>query len=589
MNQYVGVIEHKDIIKAYSWYSFFFNSKVSVYGNHRKCSFKFLKKNILVKKDNIGEFHSKWYEIQKYMVCESTYLDKLAIEKNILLRLLCKVFESKKVINFYKQYFSDIEYLVLRDKILSQKESSNVCFLFPYLHSYKVLANSYLKNNEYKFSIFLTLLFLIFGVKQFAGSIIKTILIKPVFVKKIKSKVLKRLVWKFGGKGLKDDMLIDELSVTKKDFVYYSESFSSKKIEKELYNKAVELGFNVVRIDNKFNINECYYNSFKNNFFYAALALVPALFLSPYFLFGIKKFNSKSFAMYKLLSFVEVDKFWSVGNWHDIAETVVLNNRDIRSFVYSWSDYAQSYLYPFTYTVQDDVFMWGPMENKYMIHKSLHENMYTIGCLFSNNFIEKDKEKIFRSLQLDSKKQLVVFYDSPVSNSMRFPKALFDEFREVILFVEKKYPNIQVVLKPKTVTDEYKDYFRNTSVKLLDSRDVYLGDIINISTINIGMGIVAPVAISLIMKKIGIFFETAGNYDSPFTKYEGELVFREQESLLQKIDHILNNKTYSPIQIDEMTNYNTVDASPVDILREYVATGLVSEKYRLINYMEKSL
>jgi len=94
---------------------------------------------------------------------------------------------------------------------------------------------------------------------------------------------------------------------------------------------------------------------------------------------------------------------------------------------------------------------------------------------------------------------------------------------------------------------------------------------------------------SLIMKKIGIFFETAGNYDSPFTKYEGELVFREQESLLQKIDHILNNKTYSPIQIDEMTNYNTVDASPVDILREYVATGLVSEKYRLINYMEKSL
>ena len=43
---------------------------------------------VLVKKDNIGEFHSKWYEIQKYMVCESTYLDKLAIEKNILLRLL---------------------------------------------------------------------------------------------------------------------------------------------------------------------------------------------------------------------------------------------------------------------------------------------------------------------------------------------------------------------------------------------------------------------------------------------------------------------------------------------------------------------
>jgi hypothetical protein len=293
--------------------------------------------------------------------------------------------------------------------------------------------------------------------------------------------------------------------------------------------------------------------------------------------------------MFKLLSFVEVDKFWSIGSWHDIAETVVANNRNVRSFVYSNSDFAQCYWYKPLHTVQDDVFMWGPMENKYQIHKSLHENMYTIGCLFSNSSVEKDKLKIFRSLQLDSKKQLVVFYDSPVSNSMRFPQALFDEFREVILFVEKKYPNIQVVLKPKTVTDEYKDYFRNTSVKLLDSRDVYLGDIINISTINIGMGIVAPVTISLIMKKIGIFFETAGNYDSPLTKYEGELVFRKQESLLKKIDQILNDNTYSPIQIDELKNYNDDDANPIDILREYVATGLVSEKYRLVNYMEKSL
>ena len=73
-------------------------------------------------------------------------------------------------------------------------------------------------------------------------------------------------------------------------------------------------------------------------------------------------------------------------------------------------------------------------------------------------------------------------------------------------------------------------------VKLFDSNSkYYLGDFINIATLNIGMGIVAPITISLIMNKPGVFFDTTGNYDSPFAKYEGELVFRDQESLLNNL------------------------------------------------------
>jgi len=94
------------------------------------------------------------------------------------------------------------------------------------------------------------------------------------------------------------------------------------------------------------------------------------------------------------------------------------------------------------------------------------------------------------------------------------------------------------------------------------------------------MGIVAPITISLIMKKPGIFFETAGNYDSPFAKYEGELVFRDQESLLNKIDQILTGQ-FSPLIINELKDYNVPGSNPVEILREYVATGRVDEKYRL--------
>jgi hypothetical protein len=117
-------------------------------------------------------------------------------------------------------------------------------------------------------------------------------------------------------------------------------------------------------------------------------------------------------------------------------------------------------------------------------------------------------------------------------------------------------------------------------VKLFDGKDIYLGDIINIATLNVGMGIVAPITISLIMNKPGIFFETAGNYDSPFAKYEGELVFRDQESLLNKIDQILTGQ-FSSIIINELKDYNVPGSNPVEILREYVTTGKVEEKYRL--------
>jgi len=266
---------------------------------------------------------------------------------------------------------------------------------------------------------------------------------------------------------------------------------------------------------------------------------------------------------------------------HDIAETIVANNLGVRAFIYSWSDYAQCYVYPFKYTVQDDVFMWGPIEEKYSLHKSLHENMFAIGCLFSNNFIEANKNKVFETFNLDPNKPVVVFYDSPANNTFRFPQSLFDEFRQIILLVEKKYPDIQIVLKPKTVTDEYKEIFSNTSVKLFDTNDnLFLGDIINIATLNIGMGIVAPITISLIMNKPGIYFDTAGNYDSPFAKYENEIVFRNQKNLLIKIDQILKGK-YVSKKIDELKDYNVIGSNPVEILREYVTTGIVDEKYRL--------
>jgi len=580
MNNYIGIVENNNMIKGYAWFSFLAKLKITLYGEKSPNIKNFLKKNIVFEKDNIGTYYGKWYEIQRHMVCNSNYLDSLKIESNLFLKFQSKIFQSPKTFNFYMQYLSDVEYKLLRDKVLANKLGGSFCFLLPRLHSYRILAKCYLKENEYKFSWILTFLFILYGTRRCAGSIIKMLLVKPVFVEKQKGLVLKKLAWGFGGKGLKDDLLVDDININKKDMIYYYESSTVKKNEKPLADYARKNDYKVIGIDKSFNVNECYYKSIRNNFFFAIILLIFSLIHSPFLLFGMKKFNSKAFQVFKLFSFVDVKYFWSIGNWHDIIETVVANNQQVRAFMYSWSDYAQSYLYPFNYTVQDDVFMWGPIEEKYTIHKSLHDNMFAIGCLFSNSYIEDNKEIIFNDLGLSSIKKTIVFYDSPVSNEMRFPQSLFDEFRNIILLVEQKYPNIQVILKPKRVTEEYKDFFSKTTVKLCDSRDVYLGDIINISTLNVGMGIVAPVTVSLIMNIPGIFYDTAGNYDTPFAKYEGDIVFRERNSLLKKIDQVLEGNVNS-INIKEINDYNATYNNPIEILKKYLITGVVDEKYRL--------
>tara|TARA_B100000315_G_scaffold136259_1_gene125547 strand:+ start:707 stop:2449 length:1743 start_codon:yes stop_codon:yes gene_type:complete len=576
----IGIVENDFLLRAYAIYGWFKRCPVTVFGQNSSGFTNYMNRYLIAIDDRIGTYHGAWYKIQKWMVCDSSYIKHLDIENKILVKIQCKIFKSKKVVNYYKHYLSHIEYKLLRDKILAGDITNDYCFILPNLYSYRLLVKCYLKKDEYILSNFLSVLHIVFACYYIIGYILKILKIKLKINKQIKGLVLKKLAWGFGGVGLKDDMLVDNSSIYLTDMVYYVSKNTIKSEELKLLKLTKNLNINLIKVSNEFNINKKFFDFILSNVILGMPLLFYSIIFKPFIFYGLISFLIRSMGTYKLLSFCDTKYYWSVGNWDDIVETIIANRYKMRMFMYSWSDCAQCYLYTFTYTVQDDVFMWGPIEEKYMIQKSLHENMFTIGCLFSNNFIETNKEKVCKNFNLDPNKPVVVFFDSPVNNRMRFPQSLFDQFREIILLVEQKYPNVQIVLKPKTVTDEYIEYFRGSSVKLFDGKDIYLGDIINIATLNVGMGIVAPITISLIMNKPGIFFETAGNYDSPFAKYEGELVFRDQESLLNKIDQILTGQ-FSSIIINELKDYNVPGSNPVEILREYVTTGKVEEKYRL--------
>ena len=86
MKNCIGIIENQNMIKAYAWYSYIVNKKINLNGESKPRMKAFFIKNIVFNKDIIGTYHGKWYEIQRHMVCDSDYLDKLKIETNILLK-----------------------------------------------------------------------------------------------------------------------------------------------------------------------------------------------------------------------------------------------------------------------------------------------------------------------------------------------------------------------------------------------------------------------------------------------------------------------------------------------------------------------
>jgi len=579
---YCGIAEHKFIVYAYTIYAYFKGIKIVFFGENKYYLLNIFKKNIEFLNDNIMSYNDEWYNIQKHIVQNSNYLEKMRLDNILLIKLQKRIFKSNKVINFYKQRMSDLEYKFLRDRALVKQYKDDYIFLFPKLISYRTLAKCYMNDNQYKLSVLLSLMFYIFGITVAIKSIMSGLLLIPTIKSKVVGKVLKNLAWGFGKNDFSDDMLVDGKKFFNTDMVYYIQKKTIKKYAQSSLEEAKRKNLKTIELTNKINLNRCYYKNLKNNVFFGIISIIVILCRSPFLFFSFCDFNNRSIFSYKLYSFSNVKYHWSMGNWHDIVETIIANLFGIRMFLYSWSDYAQSYLYPTIFTVHNDLFLWGPIQEKFMFPKSLHDNVYCIGCLFSNSIqnSQKNGNDILNSFNLKKEKPVVVFYDSPRNDAVRFSKNQVIDFWELVKEIKANKSEVQVVLKPKTITQEYLNYFQNTGVTLLDSKNSSLRDIIKIATLNVGMGFVAPVSVALTMDKQGIFYDTGYNFQSPFAKYEGEIVFRNKKKLLVKIEQILMGKS-KKVKIDEIKDYNVKGADPVEILRNYVTTGKMDEKYLL--------
>jgi len=568
------------MIVAYAIFSFLLKKKVVLFGESDPGLPKFSRKSIQLKQDTIAAKKGKWYEINQFITCDSEYVNRLRLENNWFIRFQSWFLRNNKTVFFYKQSAANIEYKLLRDIELVKDLKEPVCFLLPKMRPYKILAECYLTHEKLSFSWSLSLLYVFCGIFAVIKKIGRALLLRPVRRSLVEGLVLKRLGWRFGRKGYAEDMLIDDIKVRKADMVYYAQKNTTKSGVKRSIIEARERNHKIIVTDNDFNFNICYCKSFLNNILLGSINLIFVTFGSPSLLFSLSEFTDKSVNSYQLYSFCKVSYHWSVGNWHDIVETIVAEDSNIRMFMYAWSDYAQCYVYQKIFTVHNDLFLWGPIQRKIMFQKGKHDRVYCIGCLFSNGPGELSDDDAYRKLELSRGKPVVVFYDSPVDDGFRFSRIQFDDFLATVKQFAKENADVQVVLKPKSVTDEYRQYFKDVNITLAGYNDIYLQDIIRISSVNIGMGVVAPIAVSLILGKPGFYYDTGGNKQSPLTRHEGELVFRDKKNLFENIKKALSRKIWDP-DIEEIKDYNVPDADPLDILRTYVKTGAIDEKYRI--------
>lgn len=581
---YYAIVAEKWESVACAIYAFLTRKTVSICEDKRLPLPSFLSRRVLFFQNVIGWYKGKDYELHKQAVYEPILSEGLELEKNRLIRFQNRIFNTDKVVNFYKCQLSVFQYEFLRDLFLIRQKKHSFCLILPKTKPYTLLADKYLQDNEYQFSRLLTILYLGTDILAVMACFIHGFLIKPVHRKPLSGLLLKELTWGFNRRGIRDNFLVDNRMLQESDYVFFTSKRASDEGRITAYQQAKERNYKIIFLDHSFNINRCLLKHIKNDFIFAFFYIVQALFCAPYLMSFFVFFLFQSTAAHRLFSFCKVSYYMSTSDYDDIVMTIVANQLGVRVFLYHWSDMTVLTVASHQHIAHNDLFLWGPIMKDFMYTQSKNENVYCIGCMFSNNFDDKSKKELREELGLDAEKPVVTFYDNSSCygyecyNSV----AVYEDFMQTVVDFAKKNPAVRVVIKPKKfIFDEkYKSLLKQSQIKILDGQYVFVGDSINASDVNVSMGMSSVTTISLLCGIPGLYYDNTENHEHPLSKYEGQLVFRDRESLFRQINGLLAGTIEIP-EVSELKKYNVFDADPVDILRRYVKNGEVDDIYRL--------
>jgi hypothetical protein len=258
-------------------------------------------------------------------------------------------------------------------------------------------------------------------------------------------------------------------------------------------------------------------------------------------------------------------------NIYHIPETIIMNNYGTKSVIYHWSDLTCYDGVGHHYQAFNIYLLWGKI---HLVGKRHYvDNIIETGCWIKQNFTEftKNKKHIYEKLGLPIYNyKVIAFFDESFDPDMHFTEEVLLDFWQMMLELVSKNPNVIGILKPKMgdenklsiMSEKGKETFKNIKQRCLetkriffieDPRQVVPTEIFAISDINITMGMGSPSNIALLCGKTGLYYETTGNDQHPFTeKYKNKLVFDNKPDLFSAVNKILDG-VYNPlIEIEEL-------------------------------------
>ena len=401
----------------------------------------------------------------------------------------------------------------------------------------------------------------------------------PVFKKQLKGKILKELVWGFNKEALVDNYLVDGKNLKEKDMVYYK-SFNNTPGRKKAYIEAKKKGLKVVNPNRYFNLNKVVFYHIWYNFFCGIASFFSCLIHSRELLPQLAFFLGESNNFFRLFSLVDVDYYMGHDDRSGLVPTIVANIFDVRTFIYPWSDLTVCCKCDKQDIGYNDLFLWEKKVLDFQYSRNSCDNIFIIGCRFSDNYNKKSKNEIREKIGFPKDKKIVTFYDSSYSKKGMYSKEIYNDFIKVIKDFANKNPEFLVFIKPKgKVKKKYKDILKKANVKILDSEKFFITDVICSSDVNVGMGMNSTVTISLLCGVDGLYYDRTENIYHPLAKNK-DVTFRDKERLFNQIEDLL--KGNKKLQKTKLINEPYLqDTESIKLLHDYILGKNIDKKFKL--------
>ena len=396
-----------------------------------------------------------------------------------------------------------------------------------------------------------------------------------------KYKVSMEAVWGFTGLTLRNDIIIDESKIIKKDVLFVQFYCDRGGIRDSAYNETVRRGYDTLSVPGlKIRVGRYFPGIFLLYFLVPFMSFVAILFLrKTYLLRHLLKFYMECFPIELFMQHCCVTKNISISDHGEIATTIAMNRYGTKNVIFHWSDMtAHRDLHPFI--AHNEYMSWG--DKHYYFHSDNYyvDRHLNIGCIYKKEFnrASAKKEEIavgIKGLKVDYPK--VIFFDTSFSNDCQDTENFYIRYLCMVKTFCLRHPRVNVLFKPKSSAgtteksfEEHLEEYENLMMELsildnffyLDPYKWGIEKCIAISDVCVSMGMNSPSTIAIICGKNGLYYDDTGNLEHPIAKhYQNVIVFSDKELLFKQIDNILDGKfsCQEVIPISEIREYDAYD------------------------------